>query len=135
VIRSVVLDSFALLAYLQNEAGAERVQQMLRLAENSEATVAMSLVNLGEVLYSVQRTLGLSGRDAALSVIDQLPILVTAPDRAQTLKAAELKAEHPIAYADCFAAALALAREAHLVTGDAEFRLIERDVAIEWIPR
>jgi ribonuclease VapC len=135
VIRSVVLDSFALLAYLQDEAGAEPVQRMLRLAENSEATVAMSLVNLGEVLYSVQRTLGLSGRDAALSVIDQLPILVTAPDRAQTLKAAELKAEHPIAYAGCFAAALALAREAHLVTGDAEFRLIERDVAIEWIPR
>lgn len=133
--RLFVLDSFALLAYFQDEAGAERVEKVLRSAEKTEATISMSLVNLGEVLYSLQRTRGSSGRDAALNVIDQLPISLVAPDRAQTIKAAELKAEHPIAYADCFAAALALARRARLITGDPEFRRLEKVIGIEWIAR
>lgn len=128
-----VLDSFALLAYFQDEAGAERVQHLLALAEKGRASLAMSLVNWGEVLYSLQRTRGVSGRDEAVSVIDQIPLSLVAPDRAQTLAAAALKANHPIAYADCFAAALAVARRARLVTGDPEFRRLEKDIAIEWL--
>lgn len=130
-----VLDSFALLAYFQDEAGAERVQHLLALAEKGRASLAMSLINWGEVLYSLQRTRGLSGRDEAVSVIDQIPLSLVAPDRAQTLAAAALKANHPIAYADCFAAALAVARRARLVTGDPEFRRLEKDIAIEWLTR
>lgn len=130
-----VLDSFALLAYFQDEAGAERVQHLLALAEKGRASLAMSLINWGEVLYSLQRTRGVSGRDEAVSVIDQIPLSLVAPDRAQTLAAAALKANHPIAYADCFAAALAVARRARLVTGDPEFRRLEKDIAIEWLTR
>lgn len=130
-----VLDSFALLAYFQDEAGAERVQHLLALAEKGRASLAMSLINWGEVLYSLQRTRGVSGRDEAVSVIDQIPLSLVAPDRAQTLAAAALKANHPIAYADCFAAALAVARRARLVTGDPEFRRLEKGIAIEWLTR
>jgi len=130
-----VLDSFALLAYFEDEPGAERVQHLLGLAEKSRASLAMSLINWGEVLYSLQRSRGLSGRDAAVSVIDQLPVVLVAPDRPQTLMAAELKAKHPIAYADCFAAALAITRKAKLVTGDPEFQRLEKDLPVEWLSR
>lgn len=70
-----------------------------------------------------------------MSVIDQLPVSLIAPDRAQTMTAAGLKAQHPIAHADCFAAALAIARKARLVTGDPEFRLLEKDIHIDWLPQ
>jgi len=50
-----------------------------------------------------------------------------------TIEAAKLKAKYPVAYADCFAAALALKKNIKLVTGDPEFKKLERDVRIEWI--
>jgi ribonuclease VapC len=130
-----VLDSFALLAYFEDEAGAERVQHILAQAAKGRAALAMSLINWGEVLYALQRSRGETGRNAAVSVIDQLPISLIAPDRAQTMAAAGLKARHPIAYADCFAAALAISRKARLVTGDPEFRRLEKDIPIDWLAR
>ena len=130
-----VLDSFALLAYFEDEAGAERVQHLLALAEKGRASLAMSLVNWGEVLYALQRSRGETGRDSAVSIIDQLPVSLIAPDRAQTMAAAALKARHPVAYADCFAAALAIARKGRLVTGDPEFRRLEKDIPVEWLSR
>jgi ribonuclease VapC len=36
-------------------------------------------------------------------------------------------------YADCFAAALARMRRAELVTGDEDFKMVEKDVKILWI--
>ena len=51
------------------------------------------------------------------------------------LAAAHLKAHHSIAYADAFAAALALQSSAVLVTGDPEFRHLEDVVEIHWLPR
>jgi predicted nucleic acid-binding protein len=53
----------------------------------------------------------------------------------RTLAAAGLKARHPVAYADCFAAALAIARKGRLVAGDPEFRRLGKDIPIEWLSR
>jgi len=86
-----------------------------------------------EVLYALQRSCGETGRNSAVSVIDQLPVSLIAPDREQTMAAAGLKARHPIAYADCFAAALA--RKARLVTGDPGFRRLEKLTHIDWLAR
>jgi ribonuclease VapC len=87
------------------------------------------------VLYALQRSRGETGRDSAASIIDQLPVSLIAPDRAQTMAAAALKARHLVAYADCFAAALAIARKGRLVTGDPEFRRLEKDIPVEWLSR
>jgi PIN domain nuclease of toxin-antitoxin system len=65
-----VCDSFALLAYFEDEAGAERVQHILAQAEKGRASLAMSLINWGEVLYALQRSRGETGRITAVSVID-----------------------------------------------------------------
>lgn len=59
-----MFDSFALLAYFDNEPGAEMVEQLLRQAQGQTATLHLSLVNLGEVYYIIQRE---RGRDAAVA--------------------------------------------------------------------
>lgn len=130
-----VLDSYALLAYLQGEPGGARVRELLASASQGGCRLSMSVVNLGEVLYIVERARGLAKAQETLARIDELPVEIVAADRALTLEAAHLKAHCPIAYADCFAAALARLRNAPLVTGDPEFRRLppEQGVQVEWV--
>lgn len=79
----------------------------------------MSWLNLGEVAYQLERRHGL---DEATEVVRRLrsALLVDDVTPERVLAAARLKAAHPIAFADCFAAATATARGATLLTGDPE---------------
>jgi predicted nucleic acid-binding protein len=130
-----VLDSYAILAYLEAESGSGRVMDLLEAAKARRCHLCMCLVNLGEVIYIVERERGLSKAQETLAKIDELPIEVVDVDRPLTLAAAHLKADCPIAYADCYAAALAQIRNAVLVTGDPEFTKIKPDwnIRIEWL--
>lgn len=130
-----ILDSFALLAYLEGERGAERVNELLRAADKSLVQLCMSLINLGEVLYITEREQGLVASRRALAAIDQLPITLVDADRDLTLTAAHIKALCPISYADAFAVALGQQKEAIVLTGDPEFKCVEAMVPIEWLPR
>jgi ribonuclease VapC len=86
-------------------------------------------------MYIVERERGLPRAQETLARIDELPIEVMNVDRPLTLAAAHLKMDCPIAYADCFAAALSQVKKASLVTGDPEFRKIKADcnLKIEWL--
>jgi predicted nucleic acid-binding protein len=79
----------------------------------------MSWINLVEVHY---RTIRDHGRREADRMLAELRPLVTEslPGIAAMRAASSLKAEHPIALADCFAIALAAEEEAELLTGDPE---------------
>ncbi|MDP1809606.1 MAG: type II toxin-antitoxin system VapC family toxin [Actinomycetota bacterium] len=129
--RKFVLDSFAVIAFLEGEAGADIVQKVLKVGEEGDL-IYMSVVNLGEVYYSMHRAKGPAQADEILEIIDQLPITIVPADRAATLAAAKIKAVNPIAYGDCFAAALAIKNKCPVVTGDKEFKLI-KDISIHWI--
>lgn len=120
-----VLDSFALLAYLDDEGGAADVEEILRAAETGRREVFMCVVNLGEVLYIVEREVGLEAAQRAVAIVDQLPVRVVDADRALTFAAAHVKANATVAYADAFAIALAQEMAAVVVTGDPEFRRAE----------
>jgi predicted nucleic acid-binding protein len=130
-----VLDSYALLAYFEAEPGVEQVRRLLEAAKEGECRLHLCVVNLGEVMYIVERERGLPKAQKTLARIDELPIEVMNLDRTLTLAAAHLKMDYPIAYADCFAAALSQIKNAILVTGDPEFRKIKTDcnVHIEWL--
>jgi predicted nucleic acid-binding protein len=134
---SFVLDSYALLAFLGDEAGREPVQELMVKASNGECQLLMSVINLGEVLYITERERGLTRVHELLARIDELPIEIADADMAQVLSAAHIKANWPLAYADCFAVALAKSRDAIVVTGDPEFRQLEADsvVPITWLTR
>ena len=122
---TVVLDSWAVLRYLEDSGpAASAVAGLL-----DDDTPLMSWINLGEVHYVLRRLHGES--DAAETVRDLRDVIdVRLPDEALVLDAARIKADHPMSFADAFAAALAVARDATLWTGDPE--LLISDAAWRW---
>jgi len=109
------LDSWAVLAWLDGEEPAAAVVERTIKRERP----VMSWMNLVEVHY---RTIRDHGRQEADEVLTELRPLVTEslPGIAAMRSVSALKAEHPIALADCFAVALAAEEEAELLTGDPE---------------
>jgi predicted nucleic acid-binding protein len=130
-----VLDSYALLAYLGGEPGSKRVAEFFESAREGKVRLIMCVVNLGEVMYIIERELGLPKAQEALARINELPISIVDVNHELTMSAAHLKVSCPIAYADCFAAALSQINEATLVTGDPEFNKIkaECNLQVEWL--
>ncbi|KKM10762.1 hypothetical protein SY88_11780 [Clostridiales bacterium PH28_bin88] len=129
----VVLDSFALLAYLQGEQGALEVKEFLRRAASGKFSVEMTVVNLGEVYYITARSFGKQRAEEMLAMLGYLPIKVINADRELTLAASRIKAEYPISYADAFAAALAQRGDLPVVTGDPEFSHLESTISVIWM--
>jgi ribonuclease VapC len=125
-----VLDSYALLAWLQEEAGHKHVDDLLVSASQGKAALHMSVINLAEVQYMLLR--GDPDPDQPLAVVETLPISFASADE-YIPEVVQLKASHPISLADCFAAALAQDLDCPLITGDAEFRKLESLVKIEWL--
>jgi ribonuclease VapC len=129
-----VLDSFAVLAYLNNEAAAPFVRDLLHHARKGTIELWMSQINYGECVYIVERNRGLAASRRCIAIIDQLPILIAEADRTLIFDAAHIKARHPMSYADAFSAALSKSKNAVLLTGDPEFKSIEEAVSIHWLP-
>jgi len=128
-----VLDSYAVLAFLEDEPGADMVRGLILKAEENNLKLLMSVVNLGEVWYAIARTNSTEKADQVIREIEGLAIEIVDADWQITRQAAAFKAKGKIAYADCFAAALAKQHKAELVTGDEEFKIIENDIKISWL--
>lgn len=128
-----VLDSFALLAFLQGEKGMTRVQSVLMDVEKGTGKVYFSVINLGEVVYIVEREKGMVIAQEVLAAIEQLPIDILPASRETVLEAAHIKANYSIAYADAFTIVAAMAKRGIIITGDPEFKSVEALVKIEWI--
>ena len=130
-----VLDSYAVLSYLYDQDGADKVADLLLAARRkSSVRVWLNLINLGEVYYIVARNEDVSAADKAAALIKSWPIKIASPDEKNVLMAARVKAAHPISYADSFAVATALETRASLVTGDPEFKMVEYFLEIDWLP-
>ncbi|MFT3852664.1 MAG: type II toxin-antitoxin system VapC family toxin [Ilumatobacteraceae bacterium] len=112
---TVVLDSWAVLRYLENTSPASQAVADLLAVERP----LMSWINLGEVYYVLRRAVGEA--DAADAVRDIRTVIdVRLPDEQMVVDVARIKADHPMAYADAFGAALAVATDSTLWTGDPE---------------
>ena len=130
-----VLDSFAVLALLNKEPGGDQVAGLLRQAKSGDVHMLMTWVNAGEVAYIVERRWGRARVYEALAMLEATKLQMVPAERNLTLLAAHIKARHPLAYADAFAAALTQQAGATLVTGDPEFELLKDELAIHWLPR
>ena len=128
-----VLDSYALMAFFEDEPGADFVRGLIQKAVESDTNLLMSVVNLGEVWYSIARTNSPETADQYIHEIKGMGIEVVDVDWTLTRQAALFKVSGNISYADCFAAALAKLRKAELVTGDKEFKLLEGEIKISWL--
>lgn len=129
----IVLDSFAVLAYLQAEKGAQQVKELLHQAANGQLTVLMTVINLGEVYYITSRVYGQERAEEVLAMLKHLPIKLVVVDEKLTLEASRIKAKHPLSYADAFTVALAQRHGISIVTGDPEFSCIENLVSVKWL--
>ena len=130
---SYVLDSYAILSYLEAEEDSHKVKEILERAVSGDCEIFMSVINLGEVAYIVERERGFMNSQKVLAYIDELPISFVDADRYAVLKASHLKAQYSISYADCFAASLSQTKNAVLITGDPEFKKVENLISILWL--
>jgi ribonuclease VapC len=129
-----VLDSWAMLAFFQNESSADKVEKIINEAHATGADLMMSVVNAGEIWYSIARTLSPKQADRIMAELRTLKIAFIDADWELTQLAAVFKAKGKIAYADCFAAATAKHFNADLVTGDPELKQVEgNEVNIIWV--
>ena len=128
-----LLDSFALIRFLRQERGYEQVKERLREAGRTQEPLLMCEMNLGEVYYVIGREEGVPKAEEILTSVSTLPIRRIPATWEIILQAARLKAQHPLSYADCIAAASAISQGAVLITGDKEFRTIQHLLPIEWV--
>lgn len=129
--KKYLLDSFALLAYLKKENNYEKVKDIL---STHNTHVLMNDINIGETFYILARERGMDKADYFIDVV--LPILPIShvENRLQdVIEASKIKAKYPISYADCFAVATACKEKATVITGDPEFKLVEKLVKVEWL--
>jgi len=132
-VKRYVLDASAVMAFFEDRPGAETVEKLLAKAAERQQFLLMSVINWGEVYYSVWRTRGEDAANEKLRELAQLPIEVVDVDMPTTKLAASLKAQHNLPYMDCFAAALAELRKASVVTADEDFRCLKLTKAIQWL--
>ena len=128
-----VLDSFALVAYFRGEPGGVPVKELLHKAAQADKPLHMTEVNYAEVKYTILRKDGAEAWETAAKVLETLPIEFHPATRAMADAAADFKARISFSLADAFAAALAKEKKAELVTGDPEFKALEKEIKINWL--
>lgn len=128
-----VLDSHALLAYFRGEEAGLRVRDLLDKAAAADRPLQMTEVNYAEVKYILLKKDGSEAWRQAEDILRSLPLEFHPATRALADAAADFKSRVSLSLADAFAAALAKERKAELVTGDPEFKSMEKEIKINWL--
>lgn len=132
-MKKYIFDSYALFVYLEGESGSEKVAKIISDALQDKTEIFMSVLNWGEVYYIVLREQGKDAAELYLKTIERYPINIIDAGKELTREAANIKASYKLSYADAFAAALAKLNKAVLVTGDKEFKSLNKIIKIEWV--
>ena len=130
-----VLDSSAVLRYIDGEAGAERVKEIFRVCLAGKAKMCVSALQWGEIAGELRKRLGAeTGRRVLESLLPlELEVIVASAQRA--VNAAALRVERKIAYADAFVLELAEDSPHHIiVTADYDFQVVADLARIEFLP-
>jgi ribonuclease VapC len=134
--KTFLVDAWTVLAFLKKEAPADvQVVALLEQARKGTIRVLMSIINLGEVYYSVGRTRGEDFANGVLADCRLLPIEYLPADETIVFAAARWKMKYLLSYADAFAAAAAEKYSAILVTGDPELVALSEMLEIEKLER
>ncbi|MEI7904857.1 MAG: type II toxin-antitoxin system VapC family toxin [Candidatus Firestonebacteria bacterium] len=128
-----IIDSYAILAFLEKEPGYQKVTSYFSLAVEKEENLLLSAVNYGEVYYIVLREYGIEKAKEIEEMMKVLPIDIVDVNAELAKEAGSIKAHKKLSYADCFAAALAKVRNGEVITGDKEFKCLQGEIRIAWI--
>jgi ribonuclease VapC len=130
-----VLDSSALIRYLDKEAGGDRVKAILKACVTGQAGLLISAVQWGEVAGNLRKRFGAHEEERVLSSLlpSEAEIVPASGERA--VHAAELRADHKMAYADAFALDLTMdSPDRVFVTADYGFKSVSNLAQIEFLP-
>ena len=131
--KAIVFDSWAVIAYLEDEPAAEHIANVIADAHDDGIPLFMCVVNVGEVWYIIAREASVGDADRSIKELRQLGIEFVDADWTLAHEAGGFKSKHKMSYADCFAAALSKHKKALLLTGDPEFKQVESQIAIDWL--
>ena|SRR3984885_6244673 len=130
-----VLDSSAILRFLDGEAGSDRIADILKSHIAGRCEAVVSALHWGEVAGTTCKRHGTQAMDLALSRLSAFGLQIIAVDGNRAVRAAMIKLKRTIPYVDAFGMELAAdSRERILVTADFDFKPASRDVKIEFLP-
>jgi len=125
-----LLDTSALLSFIEDEAGADRVEKALK-----QSTTLIPWMVLLETYYITLQEEGQAEADRRIALIKQLKVkIVWDMDEPTLLTAGRLKADHRVSLADAVIAAFAIRRAAVLMHKDPEFEALTGLLQMESLP-
>lgn len=132
-MKNSVLDSYAVLAFLFGEEGAETATALFKEVAEADEPLFISVPNWMEVRYISERKVGRERWNLARLRLLSLPLEVVSADQELAELAGEIKGRNRMSLGDSFAAALTKQREATLYTGDPEFKVVENQITVSWL--
>lgn len=129
-----VLDTSAIIALLEDESGAARVESLLKQAKHGSINIYISFITLAECYYICAQQ---QGEDAAVELtayIKSLSVTVIESEEKLTLTAGQIKTANRLSLGDAFIAATASAVSGILVHKDPEFEQLVNSVQLENLP-
>ncbi len=134
-MKTRVFDSWPIIEWLDGrQPAASIVRSLLLDAQSGTVRLLMSAINVGEVYYFVRKNRGEEAAEKWRHLCPVLPLSIEVPTGDEIWQAALIKGCYPLSYADAFAAALARKYDCPVITGDSEFRSVEK-LEIDWIDR
>lgn len=130
-----VLDASAVLRYIDNEAGGDRVNAIFKACVKNQARVCISALQWGEVAGELRKRLGAAGGRRVLESLMPIELDVVPATAERAVQAAALRLDRKLPYADAFALNLAMVSAEHnLVTADYDFKAVADLARIEFLP-
>lgn len=129
-----VFDSHALLKLFQQEKGYQRVLSLLESIQGKKNKKYINIINFSEIIYITKKRFGNAKKIRAIAAVQELGFEIEPATDELVYQAAEIKGDYALSFADCFSLVTAIKYQATLVTGDPEFRAVEKLAKIYWCP-
>ena len=128
------LDASAVLRYLDDEAGADRVADIIKSHLAGTCKAIISAVHWGEIAGVTCKVRGQPAMDLALARIEAFGIEIVPATSERAVRAALIKLKRKVPYADAFGVELAGESPNHvLVTADFDLKPASRDINLEFL--
>ncbi len=130
----LAIDSWALIEWTLDQPSADQVEDILKNAAAGIDQLVMSWINVGEAFYMIARKRSHPAAEEFLRRLPSLPIHLVLPTADSIIRAARIKSQSRLSYADAFAVDLAVQQQAGIVTGDPEIAALGF-VKVVWVGR
>jgi predicted nucleic acid-binding protein len=130
-----VLDASAILRFLDHEAGAERVSEILKDCLSQRIRILISSIQWGEIAYLICKRKGESAVDSTLSFLLSLGVEVVPATPERAVRSGLIQATMQLRYAAAFCVELANDNpNSYLITADFDFKVADKDLSFEFLP-